>query len=263
MRKIWTVDAFTSKAYAGNPAAVMIVDEFPQDMALIAMEMNLSETVFLKPLGENHFHIRWFTPAVEIKLCGHATLAASHILFQENKINGQTIHYESLSGPLTVDKLSDGLVLNFPLQKTTDILDKTIYAQALNLSEEIIEVVKAYDDVIVLVNHEDVVKNLVVNVNKLAEIHVRGVIITATSQQYDFISRFFGVDCGVHEDPVTGSAHCKLADFWSKRLNKTEFHAYQASKRGGELNIKIEQDRVLIKGQAVTIMEGQWMIAAP
>jgi len=256
MRKIWTVDAFTNKPYAGNPAAVMIVDEFPEDMQLIAMEMNLSETVFLKQLGENHFHIRWFTPAVEVKLCGHATLAASHILFQENKITSSIVQYESLSGPLSVEKVSDGLVLNFPLQKISDSLDKAHFIQAFNLPTQIVEVVKAYDDVIVLVDHEDTVKNLVPDFNKLAELRVRGVIITAPSKQYDFVSRFFGVDCGVHEDPVTGSAHCKLADFWSKRLNKTEFLAFQASKRGGELKVKINGDRVLIKGQAVTIMEG-------
>ncbi|WGL59786.1 PhzF family phenazine biosynthesis protein [Pigmentibacter sp. JX0631] len=260
MTKIWIVDAFTDIAYRGNPAAVMIVDEFPLTMLQIAKEMNLSETVFVKPLGGNRFHIRWFTPKNEVKLCGHATLATAHILTTENFILSDNIIFDSLSGELSVIKKSDSYSLDFPLQKVGQNLSIEPYKKAFQLKDEITEVVKAFDDVLVLVNNEDILKELTPDFSKLLEIDARGVIVTAHSSNYDFISRFFAPKSGVNEDPVTGSAHCKLADYWSKKLNKKELLAYQASERGGIIKIFVNDERVILNGKAVTILEGKWLV---
>ncbi|MGE3317861.1 MAG: PhzF family phenazine biosynthesis protein [Candidatus Berkiella sp.] len=260
MNTIWIVDAFAHGPYTGNPAAVMIVDEFPKDMQQIAAEMNLSETVFVKKIATNHFHIRWLTPIVEVKLCGHATLAASHILFQEKLINSNTIKFESLSGPLEVTQRKDGLTLNFPLQPVSKQLDIASFEELLDLKDVVIDVVQAHDDVIVLLKNEQQVAEFIPNIEKIKEIDARAVVITAASSQYDFVSRFFGPRVGVNEDPVTGAAHCKLADFWAKRLKKNQFTAYQASKRGGVLQVEIQNDRVLLTGKAITVMAGTWLI---
>lgn len=258
--KIWTVDAFTDRPYSGNPAAVMIVDEFPvnQTCHKIAAEMNLSETAFVKPLGKNHFHLRWFTPKVEVKLCGHATLASAHVLRQEKRIEGNEIHFESLSGLLKVYCSSHDLTLDFPLQETGPAFNFDSLQQNFG---EIIGAVKAYDDVIVEVASEEQVRSYVPNFAEIAKIDCRGFILTAKGNKpYDFVSRFFGPRVGVNEDPVTGSAHCKLAHYWHKKLNKTSFLAYQASERGGTIRLEIVGKRVHLTGQAVTIMEGQWKI---
>lgn len=259
MNKIWIVDAFAHGPYTGNPAAVMVVDEFPHHMQQIAAEMNLSETVFVKKLGIDHYHIRWFTPQVEVKLCGHATMAAAHILFQEKLIQEDRITFDSLSGPLTVTQDSDGIILDFPLQPISTQLDIQTFEHILDLEGEIEEVVQAHDDVIVALKSEQCLTSLTPHFEKINQVDTRAVIVTAPSQQYDFISRFFGPRVGVNEDPVTGSAHCKLADYWSKRLNKKSFIAYQASARGGVLHVQIENDRVLLKGKAITVMQGEWL----
>ncbi len=255
--KVWIVDAFTSEPFKGNPAAVILVDEFPKDKICqaLAAELNLSETTFVKPLEDNKYHIRWFTPLTEVELCGHATLAASHILYQEKLLQRLTIDYQSLSGLLRVTKSTNGITLDFPLQKVGDAFDPIIIEAALDT--KVNNVLHAYDDIIVELEDEDTVRNLDVNFNKLKDIDCRGVIITAkANKKYDFVSRFFAPKIGVYEDPVTGSSHCKLAHYWGEKLNKTELFAYQASHRGGELNLKIEEDRVLITGNAVTIMQG-------
>lgn len=255
--KIWTVDAFAKKPFTGNPAAVMIVDEFPSDVLCqkIAGEMNLSETAFVKPLGLDHFYLRWFTPKVEVKLCGHATLAAAHILFQENKIKGDKITFDSLSGPLIVTKNDEGITLNFPLQATGPVLDKTSFEKNLNL--DIIQVVKAFDDLIIEIADPKTLRQLQISPEIINQLDYRGVIITAKGDEgYDFISRFFAPRVGVNEDPVTGSAHCKLADYWQKNLNKNSFLAYQASARGGELKLVVNGHRVYITGPAITILQG-------
>lgn len=259
MNTIWIVDSFTTTPYSGNPAAVMIVTDFPQNMQKIAAEMNLSETAFAKPLGQDHFHIRWFTPKIEVKLCGHATLAAAHILYEQGIAKSHKIILDSLSGPLAVKHEETSLILDFPLQRVSTIQDKTPFQHALG-TLEIEEVVQAYDDVIVALDNEEAIYKLSPDFTKLLEIEARGVIVTAPGHQYDFISRFFAPRVGVNEDPVTGSAHCKLADYWSKRLNKMEFNAFQASARGGQLFLEIQNDRVFLRGQAVTIMEGVWKV---
>jgi PhzF family phenazine biosynthesis protein len=256
MNKLWIVDSFTSTPYTGNPAAVMIVAEFPSSMQSIAAEMNLSETAFVKPLNTDYYHICWYTPTVEVSLCGHATLAAAHVLFHEEKIQSNEITFESLSGPLQVTREKEGLVMNFPLQKIGARLDRHFFEEALNVQGKIVEVLQAYDEIIIVLRTEEDVITFQPNFSEIAKIEAKGIIITAHAHEYDFVSRTFAPRLGINEDPVTGSAHCKLADYWSKVLNKHEFKAYQASARGGSLSLKIVGDRVLLKSQAVTIFEG-------
>jgi len=259
--KIWTVDAFAKAPYTGNPAAVTIVGEFPEDAICkkIAAEMNLSETAFVKPLASGTFHIRWFTPLLEVKLCGHATLSAAHILFQEGLVSNK-VTFSSLSGPLTVTKEDDGLVLDFPLQKTGPALPVEAFIEQLDIDTSVVAAVQAYDDLILELENPEALRQLVLDPKDIMKIDCRGLIVTAKGKApYDFISRFFAPRVGVDEDPVTGSAHCKLAHYWQQKLNKDSFIAYQASTRGGEIHITIQQDRVLIKGHAITIMEGNWL----
>ncbi len=258
--KIWTVDAFASKPYSGNPAAVAIVDEFPSDETCkaIAAEMNLSETAFVKPLNKNHFHIRWFTPKVEVKLCGHATLASSHILHQEKLITGNEILFDSLSGPLRVIISPPNYTLDFPLQRTGRQIESAAIKECFG---EIACAVEAYDDIIIELATEEELRGYIPQIDKLEKIDCRGIIVTTKGTGgYDFISRFFAPKVGVNEDPVTGSAHCKLADYWQHKLNKNDFKAYQASSRGGELQISIVGDRVHLTGQAVTILKGEFLL---
>ncbi len=235
--KLWIVDAFTKCPYKGNPAAIAIVKEFPKDEVCqtIAAEMNLSETVFVKKLSKNHFHIRWFTPKIEVDLCGHGTLTATHILVQEKQIN-DNVQFESRSGLLKVSCSHESYTLDFPLQKTVG------------------------EDTIIEFSSEDEVRNYIPNISELKKMPFRGIIFTAKgSYPYDFVSRFFCPRDGINEDPVTGSAHCKLAYYWQQKLNKSEFLAYQASPRGGEIQIAIHGDRVHLTGSAVTILEGRWL----
>jgi PhzF family phenazine biosynthesis protein len=260
--KIWTVDAFASQPYTGNAAAVAIIQEFPDDNRCkqIAAEMNLSETAFVKPLTDGTFHIRWFTPAVEVKLCGHATLAAAHILFQKG-LATDILTLTSLSGPLTVSKEADFLTLDFPLQQTGPSLAVEALIEDLDITESVVTAVQAYDDIILELADSEELRQLALDPKDVAKIDCRGLIVTAKGDgPYDFISRFFAPRVGVDEDPVTGSAHCKLAHYWQQKLKKDAFLAYQASERGGEIHIMIQADRVLLKGKALTIMEGNWLV---
>lgn len=253
--QIWIVDAFTDQLYKGNPAAVALVDEFPEkEICLkIAAEMNLSETAFVKKLGNNHFQIRWFSPKVEVKLCGHATLASAHILHQKGEAQGSEILFDSLSGPLKVYISSRSYTLDFPLQKTGEKLDISF--------PNSLQTVKACDDIIVELENEEKVKNYIPNFLELEKMECHAVILTSRGKgRYDFVSRFFAPKVGINEDPVTGSAHCKLAHYWSQKLNKTRFLAYQASPRGGEIHIEVHGDRVHLTGQAVTVLEGRLII---
>ena len=261
--KIWTVDAFASQPYTGNPAAVTIVPEFPEDEIClkIASEMNLSETAFVKPLKDGTFHIRWFTPTIEVKLCGHATLSAAHILFQEGLVPNDAITFTSLSGRLYVTRYGDALTLNFPLQKIGQTLPSESFIEQLDLNESVVTAVQAHDDVILELEYPQELRLLVLDPKDVVRIDCRGLIVTAKGDgPYDFISRFFAPQVGVDEDPVTGSAHCKLAHYWQQKLKKDSFVAYQASKRGGEIHVTIQEDRVLLTGKALTIMEGNWLV---
>lgn len=255
--KIWTVDAFTDQPFRGNPAAVTIVKDFPKDeiCLAIASEMNLSETAFIKPLAEDYYQIRWFTPVTEVRLCGHATLASAHLLFSEGFIKGERISFESLSGLLNVTKEEKGrYTLNFPLQP----IDKPLPLDRFKaiFGPTVLNAVQAFDDVLVELDDVQSLRRSAYDLSKIATIEARGVTLTAAGDQgYDFVSRFFAPRIGVPEDPVTGSAHCKLADYWQKKLGKSTFRAFQASKRGGEIEISIRDKRVLLTGSAKTILE--------
>ncbi|MDI9634407.1 PhzF family phenazine biosynthesis protein [Geitlerinema splendidum] len=256
--KIWTVDAFTDKPFTGNPAAVTIVDTIPSDELCqkIAAEMNLSETAFIKPLRPDHFHIRWFTPEVEVKLCGHATLASSHILFKQGIVKGNQITFNSLSGPLFVTKEGKDIVLDFPLQKTGEVLPLHIF-EKLFKRDVIVNAVKADEEVIVELVDETLVRELKLDPSCIKALDCRTLIVTAKGKPpYDCVSRVYAPREGINEDPVTGSAHCKLADYWQQKLGKSEFLAYQASPRGGILGLQIVGSRVHLRGQAVIILEG-------
>lgn len=260
--KVWVVDAFTKKQFSGNPAAVIIISEFPSDERCqkIAAEMNLSETAFVKPLGDNHFHIRWFTPTVEVSLCGHATLAAAYILFKEKSIFEDEINFASLSGKLRVEKVDSEIMLDFPLQKVSHSFSSPLLSKLFG-EIPVINAVIAFDDVIVELNTEDAVLNFEPDISLINQLDCRGLIITAQAQDpYDFVSRFFAPRVGVLEDPVTGSAHCKLADYWQKKLNKTKFFAYQASKRGGDMHVHVNNDRVYLTGSCVPMLEGRLFV---
>lgn len=260
--KIWTVDAFAEKPFEGNPAAVTILQDFPKDEMCqkIAAEINLPAMAFLKPLGVNHFHIRWFTPGTEAKLCGHATLASSHILFQEELVKGDGITFDSFSGPLFVRKEHNEIILDFPLQKTGDVLPVHLFNDLFDTG--FVQGVQAHDDIIVELKDEGLVRKLNLNLSKVEELDCRAFIVTAKGNTpYDFVSRMFAPRLGINEDPVCGSAHCKLADYWQKKLGKKQFLAYQASARGGILGVSIVGDRVHLKGKAITVMEGTLRIS--
>lgn len=260
--KFWVVDSFAKKSFTGNPAAVFVVEDFFEDVICqqMAKELNLSETAFVKILNPNHAHIRWFTPKVEVKLCGHATLASAHVLYEQGLFLSEEIVFESLSGPLTIKQNYPQFTLDFPLQAVNKPIE--LDTNLLKGLGKIINSAMALDDIIIEIESENMLKAYQPDISLLNQIDCRGIIITAKSQKYDFVSRFFAPRVGVNEDPVTGSAHCKLADYWQKKLNKGQFRAYQLSERGGEINIQIRNNRVLLTGTACTIFEGKWLAEA-
>ena len=259
--KIYQIDAFTDKAFAGNPAAVVPLKEWLDDavMQSIAAENNLAETAFfLSDIDSDGFHLRWFTPKVEVKLCGHATLATSFVLFNELGYDKDEIVFNTLSGKLMVTKNAELLTLNFPTQKPVPCdlppsLEKAI-------GEKPLECLKNNDYVLVFEN-EDIIKNISPNHNLISKLDARGVIITAPGEEYDFVARFFAAASGIDEDPVTGSAYTKLTPYWAEKLGKTSFKVRQVSQRGGNLTLELKDDRVFISGHAVKYLEG--MIEIP
>jgi PhzF family phenazine biosynthesis protein len=257
---IYQADAFTSKLFSGNPAAVIPLEEWlPDDvMQNIAAENNLSETAFFVKEGDG-FRLRWFTPAVEVDLCGHATLATSHVLFEELGYEKPVIHYNTLSGVLTVKKAGSRLVMNFPAVSPNQEEGPAILFQALGI-EPTSNVYKS-DDYMVVLDSEKEVADLEPNFRMLNEVDARGIIATAPGDEVDFVSRFFAPQAGIDEDPVTGSAHTKTTPYWSRKLNKDKLTARQISKRGGELICEIKGDRVEISGEAVTYMKGEITLA--
>jgi PhzF family phenazine biosynthesis protein len=259
MQKIYLVDTFSSHPYTGNPAPVVISESFPDDMQKIAAELNFPSTAFVTMSQNDRFNIRWFSPKVELALCGHALLAAAHILYQEKLITGEKILFNSLTGPLEVTKDQDQIILGFPLQTVSKRNDKSIF-QKLFAVVDIHEVYQAQDDVIVVLDFEKDLQELTLDFSAIKKIDATAIIVTAPSQPHDFVSRVFAPRVGINEDPVTGSSHCKLADYWSKRLEKNILRAYQASERGGYIDIEIKNDRVFLKGSAITIMQGFWNI---
>jgi len=255
------VDAFTSAAFGGNPAAVCVLPE-PKDaawMQKVAMEMNLSETAFLvkRPDG---YDLRWFTPAIEVDLCGHATLASAHALWESGQLAPtEQARFHTRSGLLTAELNGDWIELNFPAKLETPAAPPPGLLEALGAPANYVG--KNQFDYLVEVEESDLLA-MSPDHGQLRKIPVRGVIVTSRSSdpQFDFLSRFFAPGAGIDEDPVTGSAHTALTPFWSARLGKTEMMARQASARGGVLRVKLKGDRVLMAGQAVTTLRGELLV---
>jgi PhzF family phenazine biosynthesis protein len=255
--KIYQVDAFTEVPFKGNPAGVCVLEESADDgwMQNVAKEMNLSETAFLAPY-EDGYNLRWFTPSSEVDLCGHATLASAHILWERGYLDeDREALFYTKSGLLRAKKENGWIQLNFPATKEQKV--EAPLELTLALGVEPVYVGKNIFDYIVEVETEETVKNMGPDFTTLRKIPARGVIVTARSKEYDFVSRFFAPAVGVPEDPVTGSAHCCLGPYWMEKLKKDSFVAYQASARGGMLKVKVAGDRVLISGKAVTVIEGE------
>jgi predicted PhzF superfamily epimerase YddE/YHI9 len=255
---IYIVDAFTDKPFKGNPAAVCILESAKSDewMQSVASEMNLSETAFLFEY-DGEFSLRWFTPEVEVDLCGHATLASAHILLSQHLFFNHEIKFNTISGLITAKKDGDWIQMNFPLviEQPCEPPDELI--KGLNI--EFKYVGKNRLDYIVEVENEELLKNLRPDFNLLKSVDSRGIIVTCKSNhpEIDFVSRCFYPAVGVNEDPVTGSAHCCLGPYWQKKLDKCEMNAQQLSKRGGFLKLSVFENRILISGQAVTTLIGK------
>ena len=254
---IYQIDAFTTRLFSGNPAAVCPLKQWlPDELLLnIAKENNLAETAFFTHLDGNRYHLRWFTPEIEMDLCGHATLATAFVIFNyvDNGLN--EIVFQSLSGELIVRRTNEHIELNFPARPATPAELPKIISRSLSIQPT--AVYKARDYVLHYQNYEDVL-NLKVSATILADLNLDpgGIIVTALGRESDFVSRFFTPGASVFEDPVTGSAHCTLVPFWAERLNKNKLHAIQLSDRGGELFCEFLADRVLIRGSAVNYLRG-------
>jgi predicted PhzF superfamily epimerase YddE/YHI9 len=260
-QRIVVVDAFADRPFAGNPAAVCILPA-PRDegwMSSVAREMNLAETAFLHPEGDG-YRLRWFTPTVEVALCGHATLASAHVLWEEKHLPAsQEARFQTKSGLLTARR-RDGLIeLDFPATPVAPAEPPPGLLEGVGASA--LFVGKSRFDYLVEVGSEAVVRGLQPNHTALAGLGVRGVMVTAPASTlgYDFVSRFFAPGSGIAEDPVTGSAHCSLAPYWSGKLGKQELTGYQASARGGVVRTRLQGDRVILGGKAFTMLRGEML----
>ena len=254
--KLYQVDAFTNELFKGNPAAVCPLDDWIDTavMQRIAAENNLSETAFIVNEPDSGYRIRWFTPTVEVDLCGHATLSSAHVLFEHLDYEGNTIRFQSQSGVLGVTRQEGGwLQLDFPLQEPAPAKTPEHLVEGLGLAPK---AVLQHQDYIAVFDNESEILSLAPDFRTLSQIKTRGICVTAPGTDCDFVSRFFGPRAGIDEDPVTGSAHCQLAPYWGKRLGKTVLSAKQVSARGGVINCELKNDRVLISGQAKTYLIG-------
>ena len=256
---ITQVDAFTARPFAGNPAAVCILEKPREDLWMqdVAREMNLSETAFLTPCGDG-YNLRWFTPGAEVDLCGHATLASAHLLWEDGRLSGGgQARFHTRSGLLSAVRRDSWIEMDFPAKPEQAAEMPTELAAAIAVPAR--HVGRNQFDYIVELGSAEAVRDLRPDLARLRGVPVRGVIVTSRSDsaEYDFISRFFAPGVGVDEDPVTGSAHCCLGPYWAARLGKTEFTAYQASARGGVVRVSVRGDRVILGGQAVTVMRGE------
>ncbi len=254
---ITQVDAFTNTPFAGNPAAVCILPQAHDErwMQNVANEMNLSETAFLVRQSDG-YALRWFTPTVEVDLCGHATLASSHVLWEAGHLRpDEEARFHTRSGLLTATRQGDWIELNFPATPVEPADAPADLLQALGVSATYIG--KNRFDYLIEVDSEATLRAMQPDYSLLLTVPARGVIVTSRSHSYDFVSRFFCPSVGINEDPVTGSAHCSLAPYWSRKLGKDELRAYQASARGGTLRVRVDGDRVRIAGQAVTVLRGE------
>jgi PhzF family phenazine biosynthesis protein len=258
-KRYFIIDAFAERPFTGNPAAVVLLDAWPADDWLqnVAMEMNLAETAFVVP-REGHWHLRWFTPKVEVKLCGHATVAAAKAMQASGQARvGDVIAFDSLSGHLTAAVQSDAIELDFPVTPAAAAVPPPGLLESLRTHA--MSVARSEFDFLVEVTDEATLRGLKPDFAKLALLNTRGVIVTAPSSNpaYDFVSRFFAPSVGIDEDPVTGSAHCCLVDYWQPKLGKDRFTAFQASARGGVLHLERQHDRVKLCGGAIIMASGQ------
>jgi PhzF family phenazine biosynthesis protein len=261
------VDAFTARPFSGNPAGVCLLDQprSPTWMQSVAAEMNLSETAFLLP-GTGSWVLRWFTPKVEVALCGHATLASAHVLWERGLLGAApTAHFDTHSGRLSAAREGDLIVLDFPADPVTEAVPPPGLIEALGVKPKWIG--RGKFDYLVEVEHEDQVSAAQPDFARLAQVESRGTIITAPAsgetEAVDFVSRFFAPRAGVLEDPVTGSAHCSLTCFWHERTGKTRMNAVQLSQRGGRIRVELVGDRVKLGGHAVTVIRGELVFLEP
>jgi PhzF family phenazine biosynthesis protein len=260
---ITQVDAFADKPFFGNPAAVCLLPQ-PRDaewMQSVAREMNLSETAFLLK-REKGFDLRWFTPTVEVELCGHATLASAHVLWEQGQLEkGEPACFYSKSGVLTARKKGAWIEMEFPATPATPATPDSIHNQEVEaaLGTNARSVGRTLFDYLVEVESEDAVQSLRPDLTKIGRLQTRGLIVTsrASRTDCDYVSRYFAPAAGVDEDPVTGSAHCCLGPFWKDRLGRDNLMGFQASARGGYVRTRCEGDRVFISGQAITVMRGE------
>ena len=253
------IDAFTDRPFRGNPAAVCVLSRHRDDtwMQNVAREMNLSETAFLEK-REDGFNLRWFTPTVEVELCGHATLASAHALWEIGYLNPkEQARFFTKSGLLTAALIDDWIEMNFPVEPETAASAPPDLSSALGVGFTYVG--KNRFDYLVEIDSEESIRRINPDFSLLATIPMRGVIVTSPSNstEYDFVSRFFAPQVGVNEDPVTGSAHCCLGPYWGARLGKHETVGYQASSRGGIVRVRMDKDRVYLGGQAVTVLRGE------
>lgn len=255
--KIYQVDAFTDVPFKGNPAAVCFLEQAADELFMqnVAAEMNLSETAFLIKEKDGYL-LRWFTPTVEVDLCGHATLASAHILWEKDILDKSAeAKFYTKSGVLTAKWTVSGIELNFPATPAEEVKNANEICQALGV-DAVYSAKNQYDYLVEIADIEQI-KNLKPDFGRLAALTERGVIVTSADpgSQFDFVSRFFAPAAGINEDPVTGSAHCTLGPHWATRLNKSEFLAYQASERGGVIHVSVRGERTLLAGKAVTVLE--------
>jgi PhzF family phenazine biosynthesis protein len=257
--RIVQVDAFTSAPFAGNPAGVCVLPAFPEArwMQDVAAEMNLSETAFVAP-RDGDWDLRWFTPTTEVDLCGHATLASAHVLWQDGHLPADAAaRFHTHSGPLTARRAGDWIELDFPAEPPAAVEPAPGLVEALGVAP--VATARNRLDWLVEVASAEAVRAATPDLGRLARVPGRGVIVTARADVpgYDFVSRFFGPAVGVDEDPVTGSAHCGLAPYWGPKLGRREMTGLQVSRRGGVVRVRLAGERVVLAGQAVTVMTGE------
>jgi len=254
---IYQVDAFTSKLFGGNPAAVMLLESWLDDTLLqaIAVENNLSDTAFLVPRGAD-YDLRWFTPATEVDLCGHATLASAHTLFEHLGFAGELLRFHTRSGELLVTRAQEGITMDFPAYTLSQAQVDICICDALGATASEVVQVDGTNQQLFVFEFEEDVAGLEPDFAALLAASDSCVIATAPGNNCDFVSRFFGPQVGVNEDPVTGSAHCALVPYWAGRTGGSNFRAHQISARGGKLDCQLVNDRVYITGSAVTYMHG-------
>ena len=259
--KYVVVDAFTERKFAGNSAAVCLVEGHLSDalMQQVAAEFNLSETAYLALQSDGCWSLRWFTPMIEVNLCGHATLAAAHVLWTEFGVNDEVLRFATRSGELRVSRTGAVISMRFPITVTVNS-DTTDWAQTIVKPALLSGAAIAGEDYLVELNDAMAVQNFTPDLPAIAALNSRGLIVSAKGAQgsgLDFVSRFFAPNAGIDEDPVTGSAHCALAHYWAQKLAKTDFVAKQVSRRGGVLGVAIDGDIVVLSGKAISTMRGE------